>query len=193
MDDAWLDGFADGTVGAAYRAFVRGERLSAGGLAQVSKAGLRADQHDQPDPVAWYGRRMRDIHDLWHVLTGYGRDPLGEASLVAFSYSQTRGLGWLAIALGVLVKGGVAHGVRGVRRAVIEGFRHGRVAAWLPGLDYEKLMALPLDLARAELGIRPPTRYQAVVARALLPCSSPVSSTLSISGARCGSAVARVS
>jgi ubiquinone biosynthesis protein COQ4 len=175
MDDAWLDGFADGTVGAAYRAFVRGERLSALGLAQVSKAGLGADQHDQPDPVAWYGRRVRDIHDLWHILTGYGRDPLGEASLVAFSYSQTRGLGWLAIALGALAKGGLGHGVRGVRGAVIEGFRNGRKAAWLPGLDYEKLMGLPLDVARAELGIRPPARYRAVVARTPMLQPSPES------------------
>ncbi|MDO8323142.1 MAG: Coq4 family protein, partial [Phenylobacterium sp.] len=29
MDDAWLDGFAPGTVGAAYRDFVRTEQLSA--------------------------------------------------------------------------------------------------------------------------------------------------------------------
>jgi ubiquinone biosynthesis protein COQ4 len=175
MDDAWLDGFADGTVGAAYRGFVRSERLSAGGLAEVSKAGLSADQHDQRDPVAWYGRRVRDVHDLWHILTGYGRDPLGEACLVAFSYCQTRGLGWLAIALGALAKGGLGHGVRGVRGAVIEGFRNGRRAAWLPGLDYEKLMALPLDVARADLGIRTPARYHAVVARTPLLQPSPVS------------------
>jgi ubiquinone biosynthesis protein COQ4 len=34
------------------------------------------------------------VHDIWHVLTGYRRDALGEACLVAFSYAQTRGLGW---------------------------------------------------------------------------------------------------
>src|ERR1700728_2174344 len=32
MDGAWLDSFADGTVGAAYRHFVRSENLSAEGL-----------------------------------------------------------------------------------------------------------------------------------------------------------------
>src|SRR6202008_4314123 len=38
MDDAWLDRFAEGTVGAAYRTFVRSEQLSAEGLADISRA-----------------------------------------------------------------------------------------------------------------------------------------------------------
>ena len=40
MDDAWLDSFAPGTVGAAYRDFVRSEQLSAEGLAEVSRQDL---------------------------------------------------------------------------------------------------------------------------------------------------------
>ena len=46
-----------------------------------------------------YVTRVRDMHDLWHVITGYGRDGLGEGCLVAFSYAQTRSLGFAAIAL----------------------------------------------------------------------------------------------
>ena len=41
MDDAWLDSFSPGTVGAAYREFVRRERLTAEGQACV-RAGLRS-------------------------------------------------------------------------------------------------------------------------------------------------------
>jgi len=37
MDDAWLDSFAPGTVGAAYRDFVRGENISAEGLAESAR------------------------------------------------------------------------------------------------------------------------------------------------------------
>ena len=40
MDDAWLDSFAPGTVGAAYRDFVRSEQLSAEGLAEISRTGI---------------------------------------------------------------------------------------------------------------------------------------------------------
>jgi ubiquinone biosynthesis protein COQ4 len=160
MDDRWLDGFAPGTVGATYRDFVRAERLSADGLAGVSRVGLPPELVDQPTALAWYGRRVRDVHDLWHVLTGYGRDPLGEACLVAFSFSQTRGPGWLVIALGAMVKGGAP----GVRRAILQGFRNGRRSAWLPAADYPSLMAEPLERARHRLKIAEPTRYRAVVA-----------------------------
>ena len=95
MDDAWLDSFAPGTVGAAYRTFIRSENISAEGLAEVSRQG--ATQIDVQHPYAWFGRRMRDSHDLWHILSGYHRDGLGEACLVAFSYAQTKGLGWAFI------------------------------------------------------------------------------------------------
>ncbi len=164
MDRDWLLRFAPGTVGAAYRDFVWSENLSAEGLVKESQRGIRAELVDAPHPVAWYGRRIRDVHDIWHILTGYGRDPLGEACLVAFSYAQTRGLGWLMIALGAGLRGG--NGVPGVRRAILEGFRHGRSSTWLPGVDYEALMQLPIETARAQLGIAPPARYRAVVARA---------------------------
>ena len=38
------------------------------------------------------------MHDLWHVVTGYGRDELGEACLLAFTYAQNknRGVGFIA-------------------------------------------------------------------------------------------------
>lgn len=163
MDYAWLDTLPEGSVGAAYRRFVRSEKLSADGLVRISRTGVSQPWLDSADPVAWYGRRVRDAHDLWHVLTGYGRDPLGEASLVAFSYSQTRGLGWLLIALGVLARGG--RRVRGVRAAILEGFRLGRRASWLPAVDWEALMRQPLETARAALAVGRPRRYEAVVAR----------------------------
>lgn len=160
MDAAWLESFAEGTVGAAYHDFVTRERLSADGLADVSRAGMRGEEIDAPDPVAWFARRVRDTHDLWHILTGYGRDPLGEACLVAFSYAQTHGLGWLLIALGGLVKGDIP----GARAAIVQGWRNGRRAAWLPGLDYETVMAMALDDARATLRIAPPTTYRSAIA-----------------------------
>ena len=161
MDADWLARFAPGTLGAAYHDFVTREGLSADGLATVSKQGLQAHEIDVPDPIAWYGRRIRDTHDLWHMLTGYGRDPLGEACLVAFSYSQTRGRGWLVIALGALAKGGI---VPGARAAIVEGFRRGRRAEWLPGFDFEALMAMPIEAARTTLGITPPHAYDKVIA-----------------------------
>ena len=158
MDEAWLAALPAGSVGAAYRDFVRAERLSAEGLAQVSREGLA--QIEERHPYAWFGRRTRDIHDIWHVLTGYGRDPLGEACLVAFSFAQTRGVGWALIALGAALRG--RPGRYPVKRAIWQGYRRGRAARWLLGEDYERLLREPLEAARRRLGITPPSVYDAI-------------------------------
>ena len=161
MDRQWLESFAPGTVGAAYAEFTARENLSAEGLAEESRKGREAAEVDLRHPVAWYGRRIRDVHDLWHILTGYGRDGLGEACLVAFSYPQTGSLGWAFIALGVWLRSGNAGGLP-ARAAIQEGYRRGKMAAWLPGEDYEALMAEPLEAARARLGLSRPAIYDSI-------------------------------
>lgn len=165
MDDAWLDSFAPGTVGQVYRDFIRSENLSAEGLAKVSRTG--AQPVEQRHPYAWFGRRTRDVHDIWHVLTGYHRDGLGEACLVAFSYAQTRGLGWAFIAVGAALRRRGAQ--YPYRKAIWQGYQSGRRAAWLLGEDYERLLAEPLEAARRRLNLTPPTIYHSIPAAARDP------------------------
>jgi len=159
MDDAWLDSFAPGTVGAAYRHFIRSENISAEGLAEISRQ--KHGQVEVRHPYAWFGRRTRDSHDLWHILSGYHRDGLGEACLVAFSYAQTRSLGWALIALGAALRtrGGPKHPYV---KAIWQGYRRGKAAKWLAGEDYERLMAEPLEAARRRLNITPATIYDSI-------------------------------
>jgi ubiquinone biosynthesis protein COQ4 len=153
-----------GSVGAAYAAFLQRTGYSAQGLAMIS----RTDDlvRETPHPYAWFGRRIRDSHDLWHVLTGYRADePLGEACLVAFSYAQTKGLGWALIAVGVAAKAWQTPLGRSAIAAIWEGFQRGRRAAWLPGEDYEHLLLEPIETARRRLGIDEPAAYRAVQTR----------------------------
>lgn len=170
-DREWLAQFAPGTVGAAYRAFLEKTGFSADGLADVSQQvhGERVVEH----PYAWFGRRERDLHDIWHVLTGYrANDPLGELCLVAFSYAQTKGLGWGFIALsGALKSLREMHGWK-VVRAIREGYAHGRAASWLHNEDIETLFAEPLETARSRLNIARPVAYEAA-RDALLAVSAP--------------------
>lgn len=157
-DTAYVDGFADGTVGAAYRTFLRSTGYSAQGLVEVSRSddGFRESAH----PYAWFGRRVRDTHDIWHVLTGYrANDPLGELCLVGFSYAQTRGLGWALIALGGSFRALCTPGARWQVRAMWEGYRRGKAAGWLPGEDYDALLNEPLADARRRLGLTAPVAY----------------------------------
>ena len=161
-DPVWLAQFEPGTVGEAYRDFRETRGFTADGLAdEARKVGPLTDA---PHPVIWYSRRIRDVHDIWHVLTGYETDALGEACVVAFSYAQTRNLGFAAIGWGAARE--IQREARSVpaRRAVWQAYRNGKAARWLPGLDYEALFAEPLEAARVRLGIQPASVYQAVSA-----------------------------
>ncbi len=95
-------------------------------------------------------QRIRQTHDVWHVLTGYRPDVAGELALQGFSYAQLRApsAGIIAV-LGTLVR------APGEARRVWEGFQRGRDAAFLPVVRFEELWDRPLDELRRELGIRP--------------------------------------
>lgn len=159
-DPVWLARFEPGTVGAEYRAFREARGFTADGLAETARE--VAPEIDAPHPIVWYSRRLRDIHDIWHVLTGYGTDALGEACVVSFSYAQTHNLGFGFIGWGAAREIQRENPSIPARRAVLQAWRNGRAAHWLPGLDYEALFAEPLTIARARLGIRSATVYAAV-------------------------------
>ncbi len=155
---AWLATLPAGSLGAVYREFTDSGGVTPMGLVEVSKQVMEGFEH----PVAWYGRRIRDSHDLWHVTTGYGLDSLGEACLVAFSYAQTRALGWAFIAVGAAVKSRKAPVKQPYVRAIWEGFQRGRTARWLPEQDWLALLPLPLEDVRARLGLGPAPVYQSI-------------------------------
>lgn len=161
-DAAWLARFGPGTVGAEYKAFRDLRGFTAEGLAETARE--TAPEIDAPHPVVWFQRRLRDVHDIWHVLTGYGTDALGEACVVSFSYAQTSNLGFGFIGWGAAREIQRENRSIPARRAVWQAWRNGRKAQWLPGLDYEALFAEPLETARARLGIRSATIYAAVPA-----------------------------
>ena len=161
-DPAWLARVGPGTVGAAYHAFRERMGFTAEGLAEEARK--VAPAVDAQHPVIWYSRRIRDVHDVWHVLTGYETDALGEACVVSFSHAQTGNLGFAFIGLGAAGEIRRENHDVPARRAVLQAWRIGRKARWLPGLDYEALFALPLETARERLGITRPTVYEAVPA-----------------------------
>lgn len=145
-----------GSFGRAYLDFVTSEGISADGLveasAEVEYENMRAD-------LTIYSQRLRDQHDLWHTLTRYGRDELGEICLLGFTYAQTRNRGIGAICLMGAFKLSRVIGP-GVLRAVWRGYQDGRKAAWLPGQVWEELLALPVDDVRDGLNIAEPLPYQ---------------------------------
>lgn len=161
-DPVWLARFAEGSVGATYRAFRDARGFTAHGLADEARKATPLI--DAEHPMVWYSRRLRDVHDIWHVLTGYETDALGEACVVSFSYGQTGSLGFAFIGWGAAREIQRENRSIPARRAVWQAWQMGRRARWLPGLDYEALFACPLDEARQRLGIGTPDVYLSVPA-----------------------------
>lgn len=158
-DREMLGSLPEGSLGRAYLDFVVRENLSADGLTEASVEGGRII----PDPdMALYSNRTRDMHDLWHVTTGYGRDGLGELSLLAFSYAQLGNLG-IAMIIYFGARGGVREsGDTRIWKAIWEGYRNGRRATWWAGEDWEGLLAAPLDEVRKQLKVTPARTYREV-------------------------------
>jgi ubiquinone biosynthesis protein COQ4 len=156
-DRASLLALPPGTLGRTYGEFMSREQISADGLVEASEDWLR---HDIPADRRWFADRLRDTHDLWHVVTGYGRDLVGEASLLAFTYAQTRnpGIGFI-VAVAYLRARGEA---RWARRLLRDGYSRGRRAAWLPGVEWESLLDQPLARVREQLGVGDPPVYEAL-------------------------------
>ncbi len=161
VDREWLAQFAPGTVGARYKEFIAPRNLSAAGLADESRK-LGEPDVDAAHPIAWFMRRLRDVHDVWHVLTGYGTDALGEASVVAFTYGQLGNFSLAFLSAGAALELHKAHWAQPYARAIFEGYRHGRSSAWLPAQDYLKLFETPLEAARAQLNLVRPRVYETV-------------------------------
>jgi ubiquinone biosynthesis protein COQ4 len=161
-DRASLAALPAGTLGRAYYDFMAAEDLSAEGLVEAS----RIERLPAPDDVTLFRERNREMHDLLHVVTGYGRDPLGEACLVAFSYAQTGLKGFAVIAIYAARRITRARPGQPVRRAVFEGYRHGRSARWLPAADWEALLAQPVEAIRAQFAVKQPTYYSKILGSA---------------------------
>jgi ubiquinone biosynthesis protein COQ4 len=143
-----LAALPEGTLGHAYAHFLR----SRGFTPDVFEGTPEAIT----DPKAAYViQRVRQTHDLWHVVTGHDTDPASEVALQAFTYAQLHSPSSLILAaLGVL---------RGTRqkptlaRDVVRSFRAGRHAEAFATFLWEDHWTTPLAEVRAMLGVEPVT------------------------------------
>ena len=145
------------SLAANYLNFVIKEEISADGLVEPSED-MRSTRNLDED-LLLFANRQRDMHDLWHTLTNYGRDELGEVCLLAFTCAQSpnRGIAFITLV-------GVYQMIKrygwDVPGAVLGAYRDGKKAQWLPAQDWEALLQQPIGEVRSRLNIRPPQRYQ---------------------------------
>jgi ubiquinone biosynthesis protein COQ4 len=159
-DRAALAAMPEGSLGRAYLDFLRAGDLSAEGLVEASETAERP--RDVGADRQWFFDRLRDNHDLWHVLTGYGRDEAGEAANLAFTLGQTRDTGVAFMVLAAAWVGGmrpevspegVRHGWFHWQRYLYRAWRRGARSAFLPAVRFEDLLSRPLAEVRRALAI----------------------------------------
>lgn len=158
-----LRALPEGTLGRTYLDFMEGENLTADGLIDAAEdAGI--DFRGETDFTAF--RRMYlnlDVcHDLWHVVTGYGRDALGELCNLIYTYEQTKNRGFLLI----IVIGAIAQKLEQPRAKIIsalmEARRNAKASNWILEYDVEALLKTLLVEARRQLALSATPVYDGV-------------------------------
>jgi len=138
--------------------FIR-ENISADGLAGASAAaasrfGARPAVSEE---AQIFGARVRNLHDVFHVVTGYDRDMRGEMAVLAFTFAQTGNTG-IAYMVGRSLFRGGWNSETG--RLIRQGYGRGRRAKWMLDQDWEALLELPIDEVRQRLGVGEPPVYE---------------------------------
>lgn len=163
-DHARLRAMPAGSVAHAYVDFMEREGLSAAGL--VAEYDRFQQGRRYGDLIEWYVNRLRDTHDLLHVLTGYGRDALGEQCVLAFTYGQNPAPGNIFIAyMGGLNMKRTIRSDAPVFKAINEARDLGRACPRIAEQSIAALLAEPLLAARQRLGIHAPQFYERVHVR----------------------------
>ena len=109
------------------------------------------------EPLDYLVSRLRQTHDLWHVLTGYQTDVPGELALQGFILAQVRSLFPIT-----LITGGMLHtlifkpfeAVQTFER-IIEGYTRGKQCQMIALIRLENEWNTPLIELRAKLGLPP--------------------------------------
>ena len=153
-DRAALEAMPEGSLGREYAHFTEREQISAAGLVEASE-GVERERVD-PDRARFFDR-LRDCHDLEHVLTGYQRDLRGELSVLTLDTAQAWHHG-----IALIVGHAYWQGDPETRALVRAAWKRGKHSAWLSAVDWEAMLPRPLCELREELGLGDPPEYEPV-------------------------------
>lgn len=162
-DRTALMALCPGSLGRNYAQFMKGDvtidvldALQASGVVRTKTAS-----------EAWFNQRQEDLHDLRHLVTGYGVDDFGELCLLAFRFAQSRHPG------SAILTGLFAFSVKWRMRdkpvfaAVREAYRRGQDSVWQDDLPWEEMLSEPLTAVQARLRLTSPVIYGRI-------CSAPI-------------------
>ncbi len=158
-----LRAMPEGSLGRVYLDFMEGENLTPDGLIDAAEeAGLDFRGETQFEEFRRLFLHLDVSHDLWHVLTGYGRDALGELCNLVVTRRMSKNNGFrLIVFIGMIAQKLERPGTP-IIKALNEAGEMSRAMAWLPAIDIEELLPLPLSEVRRRLNISEPAIYNLV-------------------------------
>jgi len=148
-DPEILRGLPNGSLGREFARFLDREGISLEGLAQPTP-------YTSGDFESYLMRRIRQSHDLWHVLLGLGTQGHEEVLVHCFSIAQTG----FPYSLLIISLGSLKHMLLEGRWRVLTGdtrqaYRSGRQAESLLTVYWERRWERPLEEVRREFGVVP--------------------------------------
>ncbi|MEN9573177.1 MAG: hypothetical protein RL514_1032 [Verrucomicrobiota bacterium] len=109
------------------------------------------------DDASYIILRLRQCHDIWHVVTGFGTDEVGEISLKAFEMAQARRPVAAIIVAQFILKAVLKAPATlpSLFDAIVAGYQMGKTAKPFLAQRWEDGWDKPVSLWRAELGLGP--------------------------------------
>ncbi len=151
LDRAALAAMPKGSFADAYLQYLGDQGMgTADYFLEAASLDEKAMRFGWSDDQLWFVKRMANSHDLFHVMGGYDRSILGEVGVVAYTAGQIPLLP-LRLLLLYLLTLKPSEPIRW-GRYVRDAYRHGRSTPPLACVDYEAVLPLPLDQARARIG-----------------------------------------
>ena len=106
------------------------------------------------DDYSYIALRMRQTHDIWHLITGFGTDLAGELGLQAFTLAQTHSpLAVTILAAAILYTLKSSGPLHDIVDSIQQGWRMGEQAQPFLAQKWEENWDKPLSEWRAELGL----------------------------------------
>lgn len=155
--------YPEGSFGKAYVDFMDEAGFTPQGLIDAAdEAGVSLKEYPELAEFKRAFTHLEVSHDLWHVITGYGRDPLGEICNLVFTRRQTRNPGLRLIIFMGLAAIKLERWSMPALKAAREAARMGDKVDFLLQHDVNELLKRPLADVRAELGFIEPAIYNAI-------------------------------
>jgi len=144
IDLARLAGLPEGTLGRVFADHCRASDLNPN-LVHVPLGG----------DVEWTIQHLYQTHDVWHVVTGWGSDEIGEYGLGSFYMAQLGAPAFFAFLLALATLSTIyrRRSLAEFMQAVVDGHEMGKRAEPLFGADWSTLWDLPLADVRERFTI----------------------------------------